>query len=361
MDFAGLKQQYDEIAGEIKAAVDRVLTSGWFILGQELASFEEEFADYVGTKHAIGLNSGSDALFLAVKALGVGSGDEVLTVSHTYISSVDSIIRNGAMPVFVDIDAETFCIDPAHIEDRITEKTKAILPVHLYGHPADMTPILDIAERHNLFVIEDACQAHGATYRGAKVGGLGDAACFSFYPTKNLGAYGDGGMIVTNDNHLAETLRMLRNYGQPEKHKHAFVGVNSRLDEMQSAVLKVKLAHLDQWNQGRRQVADWYNEVLNGSGLVTPVERDDVEHVYHLYVVRCKDRNAVQQRLAQRGIHTQIHYPLPVHKQPAYRDLGFDLSLPATERACREILSLPIHPWLTHDDVRAVADAIGTT
>ncbi|MBN2315474.1 MAG: DegT/DnrJ/EryC1/StrS family aminotransferase [Sedimentisphaerales bacterium] len=361
MDCVGLKSQYDEIAGEIKAALDRVLTSGWFILGQELASFEEEFAEYIGTQYAIGLNSGSDALLLAVKALGIGPGDEVLTVAHTYISSVDSIVRNGATPVFVDIDPETFCIDPAQIEDKITEKTKAILPVHLYGQPADMTPIMNIAKRHNLFVIEDACQAHGAKYKGEKVGGIGDIACFSFYPVKNLGAYGDGGMVVTNDDELAEKVKMLRNYGQPEKHRHVFVGVNSRLDEMQSAILSIKLKYLDPWNQSRHQVADWYNEYLNGSGLVTPVEKDYAEHVYHLYVVRCKNRDTVQQKLTKCGIHTQIHYPVPVHKQPAYQNLGFDLSLPATEQACREILSLPIHPCLTHDDVRAVADAIVTT
>lgn len=361
MDCVGLKSQYDEIAGEIKAALDRVLTSGWFILGQELASFEEEFAEYIGTQHAIGLNSGSDALLLAVKALSIGPGDEVLTVAHTYISSVDSIVRNGATPVFVDIDPETFCIDPAQIEDKITEKTKAILPVHLYGQPADMTPIMDLAKRHNLFVIEDACQAHGAKYKGTKVGGIGDIACFSFYPVKNLGAYGDGGMVVTNNDELAEKVKMLRNYGQPEKHRHVFVGVNSRLDEMQSAILSVKLRYLDPWNQSRRQIADWYNEHLNGSGLITPVEQDYAEHVYHLYVVRCKDRDAVQQKLSKCGIHTQVHYPVPVHKQPAYQNLGFDLSLPATEQACREILSLPIHPWLTHDEVRAVADAIVTT
>lgn len=358
MDFAGLKQQYDTIAGEIKEALDRVLASGWFILGQELTSFEEEFANYVGTGHAIGLNSGSDALLLAVKALDIGPGDEVLTVSHTYISTVDSIVRNGATPVFVDIDPETFCIDPAQIEDKITERTKAILPVHLYGHPADMTSIMNIAKRHNLFVIEDACQAHGAKYKGERVGSIGDLACFSFYPVKNLGAYGDGGMVVTNDSKLAEKLQMLRNYGQPEKHKHVFIGVNSRLDEMQSAILRVKLKYLDQWNQSRRQIADWYNESLRRSGLVTPVERDYAEHVYHLYVVRCENREAMQEKLARHEVHTQIHYPVPAHKQPAYKDLGFDISLPATEKTCREILSLPIHPWLNRDDVQTVVNAI---
>ncbi len=360
MDFAGLKQQYNAIAGEIKEALDRVLTSGWFILGQELTSFEEEFAQYIGTSYAIGLNSGSDALLLAVKALDIGPGDEVLTVAHTYISTVDSIVRNGATPVFVDIDPETFCIDPEQIEDKITDKTKAILPVHLYGQPADMTPIMDIAGRHNLFVIEDACQAHGAKYRNKRVGSIGHLACFSFYPVKNLGAYGDGGIIVTDDKELAEKLKMLRNYGQPEKHKHVFIGVNSRLDEMQSAILRVKLKYLDQWNQSRRQIANWYNEYLDNSSLVWPVEREYAEHVYHLYVVRCKNRNKVNQALAQREIHTQIHYPVPVHKQPAYRNLGFDIDLPATEQACREILSLPIHPWLTINDVRAVADAVAT-
>ena len=361
IDFAGLHQQYNEIAEEIEEAVHRVLRGGWYILGEELASFEEEFSCYIGTRYSIGLNSGSDALLLAVKAFGIGQGDEVLTVSHTFISTVDSIVRNGAKPVFVDIDPDTFCIDPAQIEKKVTKRTRAIIPVHLYGQSADMTQIMDVAAKYNLHVIEDASQAHGARNKGKRVGSIGDVGCFSFYPAKNLGAYGDGGMVVTNNIELAEKLRMLRNYGQPEKNVHAFVGINSRLDEIQAAVLRVKLKYLDQWNQKRRENAGQYDALLCGSDIVTPTEKEYAEHVYHLYVIRCKQRNALQQHLSKQGIHTQIHYPVPVHKQKAYQDLGFDVPLPVTERICDEILSLPMHPWLSEMDVQTIVDALVST
>lgn len=358
IDFAGLKQQYSEISEEIKEAVDRVLRRGWYLLGEELTSFEQEFSCYIGTRYGIGVNSGSDALLLALKARGIGRGDEVLTVSHTFISTVDSIVRNNAEPVFVDIDPDTFCMDPSKIEEKITERTKAILPVHLYGHPADMAPIMKIAKEHNLFVIEDACQAHGAEYEGRRVGGIGHVGCFSFYPVKNLGAYGDGGMVVTDDAELAEKLKMLRNYGQPRKHMHDFVGVNSRLDEIQAAVLRVKLKYLDDWNERRRKLARQYGEHLSSADIVTPAEKEYARHVYHLYVIKSKVRDALQQRLSQRKIHTQIHYPVPVHKQTAYRDLAVDVRLPVTERTCGQILSLPIHPWLSEVDVRTITAAV---
>jgi dTDP-4-amino-4,6-dideoxygalactose transaminase len=360
IDIIGLTQEYGKISDEVNEVVDRVLRGGWYILGEELTHFEQEFSSYIGTRYAIGMNSGSDALFLSIKALGIGRGDEVLTVSHTFISTVDAIVRNDAMPVFVDIDSRTFCIDPAQIEDKITERTKAIMPVHLYGHPADMQQIMEIARKHNLFVIEDACQAHGAKYEGRRVGRIGDLGCFSFYPTKNLGAYGDGGIVVTNNRQLAEKLKKLSNYGQPRKNVHAFVGVNSRLDEIQATVLRVKLKYLDQWNRRRREIAGQYDVHLSDSGIITPVEKEYAEHVYYLYVIRCNDRDALQQNLSQRKIHTQIHYPVPVHKQRAYQDLGFDVHLPVTEQICGEILSLPMHPWLSEDDVRTIVDAVAS-
>lgn len=358
IDFAGLKQQHEQISKEIEQAVQRVFKSGWFILGEELNYFEKEFSDYIGSKYSVGVNSGSDALLLVLKALQIGHGDEVLTVSHTFISSVDSIIRNDAKPVFVDINPETFCIDTTKIERKITKKTKAILPVHLYGQPANMDSIMEIAKEYNLYVIEDACQAHGAKYRGKRVGSIGDIGCFSFYPTKNLGAYGDGGMITTNNPELAQKIQMLRNYGQPKKYEHDFVGINSRLDEIQAACLRVKLKYLDKWNQNRRNIASQYNTLLKNISVITPQETTFAEHVYHLYVIRSSQRDSLQKKLSEKNIRTQIHYPIPVHKQKAYQELGFDVSLPVTEKICKEILSLPMHPFLKEDDIYTVVDAI---
>lgn len=352
-----LKSEYAEISGEIREAMERVLKSGWFILGEEVRRFEEEFSTYIGTKYGIGVNSGSDALYLALQALGIGKGDEVITVSHTFVSTADAIVRNGAKPVFGDIDAATYCIDVTKIEERITKRTRALLPVHLYGHPADMEPIMDIAKRHNLYVIEDACQAHGAEYKGEKAGSIGDVGCFSFYPIKNLGAYGDGGMVVTNNQALATRLRMLRNCGQSQKYYHDFVGVNSRLDEIQAAVLRVKLHHLDEWNERRRKIARLYDELLKDSGIALPLEKEYAKHVYHLYVIRHKNREKLQKRLLESGIQTQIHYPIPVHKQKAYSNLG-PTHLPVTERICNETLSLPLHPWLNTDEVSTIAEVI---
>jgi len=340
---------------EIDNAIQRVLESGWFILGEESKKFEEEFAEYLGVKHVIGVNSGSDALYLAIKALGIGLGDEVITVSHTFISTVDAIVRNGTNPVFVDIDPETYTIDVNQIEKAITERTRAIIPVHLYGHPVDMDPIMEIAEDYGLYVIEDASQAHGAEYKGKKVGSIGHIACFSFYPTKNLGAYGDAGAIVTNDDELAEKLRMMRNYGSPKKYYHEFIGVNSRLDEIQAAILRVKLRHLDEWNERRRRIAKLYNEFLENSDVITPTEKEWAKHVYHLYVIRHKDRDKLQRYLLEKRIKTQIHYPVPVHLQKAYLDLGIRVRLPVTEKISQEILSLPMFPYLTDAEIEKIA------
>lgn len=355
--FVDLKREYVEISEEVTHAIHRVLESGWFILGDELKKFEEEFSKYIGTKHGIGVNSGSDALFLALKALGIGKGDEVITVSHTFISTVDAIVRNGAKPVFVDIDPDTYCIDVTKVEGGITKKTRAIIPVHLYGHPADMEPIMEIAEKYNLSVVEDACQAHGAEYKDQRVGGTGDVGCFSFYPVKNLGAYGDGGMIVTNDEELAERLRMLRNYGQPQKYYHDFVGVNNRLDEIQAAILRVKLKYLDEWNGERRRVAKLYDELLESFEIAMPIEKEYAEHVYHLYVIRAEKRNALKEYLQKEEIQTQIHYPIPVHKQKAYLEFSA-AQLPVTEKICGEILSLPLHPWMNSDEVLTISKVI---
>ena len=356
--FVDLPGEYEQISQEITQAIQRVLKRGWFILKGEGERFEEEFSKYVGAKYGIGVNSGSDALFLGLKALGIGEGDEVITVSHTFISTVDAIVRNGAKPVFVDIEPDTYCIDVSRIEERVTTKTRAILPVHLYGHPADMEPVMQLAEKYRLFVVEDACQAHGAEYMGRKVGGIGDLGCFSFYPIKNLGAYGDGGMIVTNDEALAGKLRMLRNYGQPQKYHHDFIGVNSRLDEIQAAILCIKLKHLDEWNQKRRRVAKLYDELLGNSHVIKPVEKEYAKHVYHLYVIRCRDRDRLQQHLSANGIQTQIHFPIPVHRQKAYQGLAGDTNMPVTERICQEILSLPMHPLLGEDEVQTVAECV---
>jgi len=356
--FIDFKREYTEISEEIEQAIQRVLKSGWFILGEEVKHFEDEFSKYIGVKYGIGVNSGSDALFLALKALGIGKGDEVITVSHTFISTVDAIVRNGAIPVFVDIDLQTYCIDVTKIEEKITDKTKAILPVHIYGHPADMKPIIELAKKNNLYIIEDACQAHGTEYKDKKVGSIGDVGCFSFYPTKNLGAYGDGGMIVTNNEEIAERLKMLMNYGQSKKYYHDFIGVNSRLDEIQAAVLRVKLKHLDEWNNKRREAASIYRDFLANSDVIIPVERQYAKHVYHLYVIRCKNRDILQQYLLKNGVQTLIHYPVPVHKQKAYLKRVKDSRLPVTEKVCMEILSLPMHPYITREEIEKVCSLV---
>ena len=360
LSFFDLQKEYARLQRDIDNAVERVLKSGWFVLGREVEAFEEEFAAYLGGKRVIGVNSGSDALFLVLKAFDIGCDDEVITVSHTFISTADAIVRNGARPVFADIDLETCCIDVDQIEDRITSKTKAILPVHLYGHPADMDAITKLAKKHDLRVIEDACQAHGATWHDQKAGTLGDASCFSFYPTKNLGAYGDAGAISTNDDQLADKLKMMRNYGQPEKYVHQFVGVNSRMDEVQAAVLRVKLKALDACNNQRREIAQYYTEQLSDLDIILPQSKDNVRHVFHQYVIRVPGghRDRLQQQLAEMGIATQIHSPIPIHLQPAYCSQANGVSLPHTEKICKEILSLPIYPGLEKDDIDQVIKGV---
>ncbi len=358
-----LTRQYAGLKEEIDAAIGRVLARGRFILGEEVATFEEEFAAACGVACAVGVASGTDALHLALRACGIGPGDEVITVSHTAVATVAAIELAGARPVLVDVDPRRYTMDPARVEERITPRTRAILPVHLYGCPADLAPLLEMARRYGLLLIEDCAQAHGARYRGRPVGSWGEIAAFSFYPTKNLGAFGDGGAVVTNDPALAERVRLLREYGWARRYISHLRGTNSRLDELQAAVLRVKLRYLESWNARRREIAALYRELLSEGvarwGLVLPEEPPDARHVYHLYVVRHPRRDALQAFLSERGIGTLIHYPVPVHLQPAYADLGHgEGSLPVTETLAREVLSLPMYPELTDGEVRAVAGGI---
>jgi dTDP-4-amino-4,6-dideoxygalactose transaminase len=356
------KPQYLELKGEIDAAIHRVLDENIFILHREVEAFEREFAAYVGVKRAVGVGSGTEAIHLALWALGVGRDDEVLTVSHTAVATTVAISATGAAPVFVDIEPATYAMDPSKLRERLSSRTKAIVPVHLYGHPANMQPILEFARENDLVVVEDCAQAHGAEYRGRRVGTFGQAAAFSFYPTKNLGAYGDGGAVVTNDDALADRLAMLRNYGWEtgKRYYSSIKGVNTRLDEMQSAILRVKLHHLDEGNERRRRLAGLYGEALAGvPQVVLPEEQPWGHHVYHLYVIRAQDRDRLQAHLREQHIGAQIHYPEPVHLQAAYEDMGHAKgSLPETERACKEILSLPFYPELDPSAAHRVAAAI---
>jgi dTDP-3-amino-3,4,6-trideoxy-alpha-D-glucose transaminase len=351
--FNTLQPAHELLAEEIHEAVERVLRSGWFILGPELESFEARFASYLGARHAVGVATGTDAIELALRAAGVGPGAEVITVSHTAVATVCAVERAGAKPVLVDIDPATYNIDPRHVEAAITPRTAAILPVHLYGRPADLTALQAIARKHRLLLIEDCAQAHGAMHGGRKVGTIGDLAAFSFYPTKNLGAYGDAGAVVTNDGNFAERLRRLRNYGQARRYEHVEAGINSRLDELQAAILSVKLDHLDEFNGMRRQLAAAYRESV--SGVVLPSEGEGDQHAYHLFVVRHARRDAMREWLDAHGVGTAVHYPAPVHMQPAYAHLGLrEGSLPASELCAREVVSLPLYIGLTADDVRHV-------
>jgi dTDP-4-amino-4,6-dideoxygalactose transaminase len=345
--FVDLAAQHMAVGDEIDEAIYRVISRTDFILGHDVELFEEEFAAYCQAKHAVGIDSGTSALELALRAFGIGEGDEVITVANSFIASALAISFTGARPVLVDVDPRTYNMDVSLLEDAITPKTRAILPVHLYGQPADMDPIMDIARRHGLIVIEDACQAHGAYYKGKRVGSIGHAAAFSFYPGKNLGAYGDGGMVVTNDERIADSLRMLRNYGQREKYIHLVKGFNRRLDTLQAAVLRVKLKHLDDWNQARKGHAETYRDILSNAGIAVPEEASYAHSVHHLYVIQLDDRDSVASRLHVRGISTGIHYPVPIHLQPAYAELGYGPgSFPVTECLAPRILSLPMYPEL---------------
>ena len=353
------RAQYESHRTAIDEAIRRVLESGRYILGDEVVAFEREFADYVGVCDAVGVGSGTEALHLALVTCGVGPGDEVITVAHTAVATVAAIELCGATPVFVDIEPDYFTLDPDQLENAITSRTKAAIPVHLYGQPADLHAVISIAQRHGVKVIEDCAQAHGAIYRDKRVGAWGDAACFSFYPTKNLGAIGDGGAVVTNDPSLAARVRSLREYGwSSERNVSNERGWNSRLDELQAAILRVKLRLLDEDNERRRQIACLYDELLRESDLVLPRRRADATHVFHLYVVRSEERDELLARLRAEDIGALVHYPVPVHLQPAYlgrlRGAG---NLPNTERAAKEILSLPIYPELTETEIEKVAAA----
>jgi len=330
-----------------------------FILGRDVTLFEEEFAAFCGTQYAIGVDSGTSALELALRAFGIGPGDEVITAANTFIATVLAISYTGATPVLVDIDPCTYTISVRELQAAITSRTKAIIPVHLYGQPADMEPILLLARQHGLIVLEDACQAHGAQYKEKRVGSLGHAAAFSFYPAKNLGCCGDGGMIVTNDQQLAEEVRMLRNYGQREKYHHVSLGYNRRLDTIQAAILRVKLQHLDEWNGMRREHARLYTQLLSNNGILLPVEENCAEPVWHLYVIRVNHRDALKDHLAEQGIGTGIHYPIPIHAQPAYQSLGYPPNaFPITTHYASQVLSLPMYAELTPDMIRYVVKTI---
>ena len=359
--FVDLKAQYEAIKKEIHEAINRVLESSSYVLGEEVAAFEEEFAVYSAARYGIAVNSGTSALHLALLAAKIGPGDEVITVPFTFVATTAAILYVGARPVFVDIDPQSFTIDVNQIEPAITPRTRGILPVHLYGHPADMDPILDIARRYGLVVIEDAAQSHGAEYRGKRVGGLGDLGCFSFYPAKNLGAYGEGGMVVTNNPEYDRTIRILRDWGQDSKYHHVLQGYNYRMDALQGAVLRVKLHYLDSWTHARRSHANRYDTQLAGGTLETPQAMAWARHVYHVYAIRTPSRDMLQQQLERDGIHTGIHYPIPVHLQPGYTDLGYPPgTFPHSERAALEVLSLPMYPELSSIDIDAIIRSVHT-
>lgn len=339
------------------SAVERVLASGWYILGEEVRAFEAEFASYHGVGHGIGVGSGTEALHIALRACCIGSGDEVITVAHTAVATVAAIELAGATPVVVDIEPEYYTMDPAALERAITARTKAIVPVHLYGQPADMAPIIELARRRRIRVIEDCAQAHGAVYAGKRVGSIGDVGCFSFYPTKNLGAVGDGGMLVTNDAEIAHRARLLREYGWAERYTSAIPGWNSRLDELQAALLRVKLRDLDEANAARRRLADRYDGALSDLPVTLPHRRSVESHVFHLYVLRTRSRDAFLAHLKSNGVGALVHYPVPIHRQPAYAQ-RLSTSLPQTERTAREILSLPMYPELRDDEQDVVIAAV---
>jgi dTDP-4-amino-4,6-dideoxygalactose transaminase len=357
--FVDLKAQYHSITGEIGEAVTRVLESSKFVLGPEVDAFEQSFAAYCHASHAIGVNSGTSALHLALQAAGIGPGDEVITVPFTFVATAAAIRYTGAKPVFVDIEPCTFTMDVDQIEAAITSRTKAILPVHLYGQSADMDAIMAIARNHGLLVIEDAAQAHGAEYKARRVGSLGDMACFSFYPGKNLGAYGEGGMVVTDNPHYAHLIRMLRDWGAERKYEHVLQGYNYRLEAMQGAILQVKLRHLEKWTEARRAHAARYTELLAETCIQTPHVAPYARHVYHIFAIRTPYRDALQQALDAEGIQTGIHYPTPVHLLAAHKDLGYEKGdFPCSEEMANQVLSLPMYPELTDDQIMSVCEVI---
>lgn len=354
-----LKAQYAGIKDEIDAAIARVVGNAIFILGQEVTDFEQAFAVSVGAEHAVGVSSGTAALELALQAVGVGRSDEVITTAHTFIATAQAITRLGARPVFVDIEEGTYNLDPQKVEMAITPRTKVLMPVHLYGQPAALAPLREIAERHHLWLIEDAAQAHAAEYEGKCCGSIGDLACFSFYPGKNLGAYGDAGGVTGNDETLLTKVRKMRDHGRTAKYEHDEMGYGARMDALQAAVLGAKLPHLHEWTEARRAHARAYNELFAGADVVTPYESPNVRHVYHLYVIRIPRRDQVLAHLKSKGIDAGVHYPIPVHRQPAYLKEGYAaVSLPVTERIANEVISLPMYPELTHEQIEYVAQTV---
>ncbi|HEX7316856.1 MAG TPA: DegT/DnrJ/EryC1/StrS family aminotransferase [Pyrinomonadaceae bacterium] len=361
--FVDLQAQYRAIKTEVDEAIQRVLDTSAFILGREVETFERAFAEYVGARECVGVSNGTAAIQLALQACGVGPGDEVIVPANTFFATAEAVSTAGATPVFVDCDPVTYNLDASKIDEVVSERTRAVIPVHLYGQPADLDAVFEVAERHDLLVIEDAAQAHGARYKGARVGARGRAGCFSFYPGKNLGAYGEGGAVVTNDAEVARRLRMLRDHGSEQKYRHELIGYNFRLEGMQGAVLNVKLKHLDDWNALRRRHAARYRELLaplEASGaLALPLEADYAEHVYHLFVIQTEARDVLQRYLSAAGVHTGIHYPVPVHLQPAYASLGHkEGDFPNAESQAGRVLSLPMFAELKEHQIKYAADAI---
>lgn len=355
----GYLKEYAETKEELLKAVTEVFESGTLILGQKVRDFEQAYSDYIGVKYGVGCDNGTNAITLALKALGIGEGDEVITVSNTAIPTVSAIVTAGATPVFVDIDPETYLMDVTKVEATITPKTKAILPVHLYGQCVDMDPLLDIAKRHHLYVVEDCAQAHGAEYEGRKAGSMGDISTTSFYPTKILGAYGDGGMVNTNDETLAQRLRRLRFYGTEKTYYATEHGYNSRLDEIQAAILLTKLPKIEQYIHRRREIAAMYQEALAGTGLMLPKEASYGRHAYYLYVVRHPNRDEIVKKLRENDIHVNISYPWPIHTMKAYQYLGWQTDdLPETEAAAKEIFSLPMYPSLTNEEIKRITSIL---
>ena len=359
--FLDLKAHHAPLRAEFDQAIGEVIDSGAFAGGPFVAQFENEFAAFCGSRHAIGLGNGTDALWLALLACGIGPGDEVITVPNTFMATAEAITYSGASPVFVDVDQHTYTMDPALLEKARTPRTKAVIPVHLFGQVADMDPILSFGRKHGLFVIEDAAQAHGAEYKGRKAGSLGDAGCFSFYPGKNLGAFGEAGAVVTNDDKLQEKIRILRDHGQVRKYYHSMVGWNCRMDAIQAAVLRIKLRHLEQANHRRRVHASQYDRLFQGLEEVkSPFEAAYGRHVYHIYPIRVRERNEIMRLLQEKGIGCGIHYPVPIHLQEAYRGLGYGRgAFPVSEQTCAEFISLPMFPELTQTQVKLVVDSVG--
>lgn len=359
IQLVDLKAQYDTISDDINKAIQSIIDNSAFVGGNAVQEFEKDFAAYCDVKACVGVGNGTDALYLTLRALGIGPGDEVITVPYTFIATTEAITMTGARAVFVDIKEDTMLMNPALLEAAITPRTRAIIPVHLYGQPCEMDSIMEIAQRHGLKVIEDAAQAHGARWRGRRVGSMGDAACFSFYPGKNLGAFGDAGAVVSNDEDLIERVRMLANHGRLEKYTHKMEGVNSRLDGLQAAILRVKLRHLDEWNEKRRRHADFYLDGLSDHEIRLPVTHPDASHVWHLFVLRVPDREAFQRRLKSEGIATGIHYPIPLHLQPAYEGANISReTLPISEKVAAEVVSLPMYPELSPEQLETILDVV---